>query len=364
MIELSLKNCAGFFVIVFCGFYLRSILISPIYISTIISVIFITIYFLRTKHCVIKIDCSIWIAISWIIYLVITQIPYQKNSAFYNLIFSILYYVLSTKIISILSTKSIIKFSKWLLDFSILLLIAEAALRIRNPIIKSAETEQNAFYRFKYNSIMYQDSNYVGVFILVLFFFTIYLESKHDMCLKKEKICYLILSVLTFSRSAIIVVFSIGFLFDKTIDKFLKVIVLLFSSIVGIYLAISYILIDASFISKLDIIKWSFEFFVEKASLYMKLFGYGLGHSIDNIGIGSHNLFVTYIMETGIVGFIFWGMSLMSILKLTKKNAYYIIIPFLIAGFSFASHFAPFLYCTFSIMIALENSNVKDYIGV
>ena len=355
MTEINLKNCAAFFVIVFCGFYLKNIWVSPIYISTLLGVAFTIILSLKTKRCAVRIDSSILIAISWIIYLIITQIPYQKNSAFYNLIFSILYYILSVQSIRTLHPKKIIQYSKWLLDFSGILLVVEAVTRISNPIIKATETEQNAFYRFKYNSIMYQDSNYVGMFILVLFFFLIYLESECSMCLKKEKICFLILSVLTLSRSVIIVVFVLGFVFDRKINKFYKFIAFFFASVLGMYLVVTYILNDGSFISKLDIIKWSFKFFTEKASMYMRLFGYGLGHSVDYMGMGAHNLIVTYIMETGLVGFAFWVTMLLNIFKRTRRKCYYIIIPFLVAGFSFASHFVPYLYCTISIILVLEN---------
>lgn len=362
MLKVNLKDIAGFLAIVFCGFYLKTVLISPIYISAILSVIFILLSFFRMKQLTVNIDDTILLAVGWIIYLVITQSIYQKNSAFYNLLFSIMYYILSMQITNYLSQKKIICYSKYMLDFSILLLMAEAILRITNPVIKATEIAPNAFYRFKYNSIMYQDSNYVGVFILVLFFLIVYLEAEHAICLRKEKMCYLILGILTFSRSIIIVILLFDLLFNKKINKFYKSIAVFFASIFGIYWGLSYVLNDGSFISKIDIIKWAWNFYVETAQIYTQLFGYGLGHSIYYIGIGSHNVFVTYILETGIIGFMFFVIFLQRIFEHTRMKAYYIILPFLIAGFSFTSHFNPFLYCVFSIIISLEKIKTKKYI--
>lgn len=355
--KVNITNCAALFIIVFSGFYLKTVAISPIYLTTSVGILLYVMVLIKEEHPIFIADYTVWFAVVWLIYILITQSVYLKTSAFYNLLFSILYYIFSFQVVNRVSREKVLCYSKKMVDFSIVLLLFEAVSRIGHPVVKAMQAENNAFYKYKYNSIMYQDSNYVGIFIIVLFFFALYLDNKQNVVMKKERIVLLCLCIATFSRSAIIVILLFGFWLDRSISKSKKIIILFGAIIAGAYFISDYILNDGSFLSKFSIIESAWTFYTRKASLAMQLFGYGLGHSADNIGIGSHNLFVAFIMETGVIGFLLFVTFWLCIAKKTNGKATYVIVPILTAGFSFVQHFLPFLYVVFVIIIALENSN-------
>lgn len=341
---------SAYLLIVFSGFYLNVLSISPIYVSTACACVLLLFGWIKCRFRL-EGDRSILWAMVFIVYLLLTHIDVRKDSAFYNTLFSLLYYIVSFPVICLLSKEETVTYARKFINFTIVLCIIEASWRISHPIVRNLG--QNFFYNYKYNSIMYHDSNFVGIYLISVFFLIIYLQNKAGIVLKKQKILTLVLIILTFSRSAILVSIAFGFLLDNSISKSFKTFAIMF----GIYFAISVltnlIMNDGSFLSKLEIINRAIRYY-HNASSVQRLFGVGLGHTIDYLHIGAHNFIVTYIIETGIVGFCILVIMWINIFFSSKKQVYYVMIPFLFAGFSMAQHFLPYLYCIYNIITHLE----------
>lgn len=353
-VKINLKDIAGFLIIVFCGFYINIFPISPVYITSLLSCFFLMIVIVGQRR-KIKIRPYIYLAFLYAMYIVCVHFSVEKDSAFYNTIFSIAYFILAYLSANILSEEKLIKYSKYLLKGSIFLLLIECLFRIINPVMNNDYVGNLFFYKYKFNSIMYQDSNFVGVYIIALLFFCVYMENIKNIGLKKEKIMLVILCFFTFSRAAILVAVFFLFFFNDKIKKCVKIGVVLTTVFLASGL-LGYITSDASFLSKFDIINKAFDFWVNKATIRQLLFGVGYGQSFYYIGIASHNYLLTQLFESGFIGFLLFVLLWLSIFFESRKKAYFVMLPFLVVGFSMASHFIPYLYCIYVLIISFEKA--------
>lgn len=351
----DLKRICAYILIVFSGLCLNCTGINPIYITACLGFVLLLVLLIQNKI-YFKINNSISMAIVFLLIITGIQAKGESDNSLFNVIFSVVYFIVTYTVIVSIKKEVLIKYCKYFIDFSIMLLFVEAIVRILNPSSNTLLSDNNSFYQYKYNSIMYQDSNFVGMFIIMLFFFALYLENRHNLNLKKRKMLLLLLCILTLSRAAILVIIALGFLFDKKIKKNKKILLVFIVGFGILYVLTSYMMSDASFMTKFYIIEKTFDFLVNKASWDRVLFGVGFGQSIYYLGIAAHNFFIIYIMETGIVGtlslLIFW----LFIFRESKKYVYYVMVPFLIAGLSLAPLFTPYLYCIFAIIIVLERT--------
>lgn len=199
---------------------------------------------------------------------------------------------------------------------------------------------------------MYQDSNFVGNFAAVLFFYVVYLAQNYELNLKKQKIVLAILTVLTISRGVIITLVLFTFLFDVKNKRNFKVIL---PFILSIGIAVVWIIFadDGSFISKFRIVEYTITY-LKNADLSTIMFGCGLGNAVNSIGIGAHMYFISCIIETGLLGLLLFFLFLLNCIKKCKKQ-YYIIFPFVFLGFSLMPHFIPYFMCELALIEKMED---------
>ena len=349
-----------FLLIVFSGFFITSLPLSPIYFSFILSLLFFFISLFNIKNY--NFGLSFYLAISFFIYLSFSQLFLNPNTSTYvNYTFSIVCYILSYLFLPRIDKNKIITISKYFINFSIPLLIYESFYRITNPIFftdfESKGKEDLIFYYYKVNSIMYEDSNYVAFFILSLLTFSYFLKHKTNINLTFQQLILFVLLLLTLSRSAIItfIIFIIFIRFRKKILKN-KFIFLLLSFPVLILIAYFINEIrasDDSLGARFSIIELTVEY-INKADFINILFGSGLGNSVDVIGIGGHNLFVTFIIETGFAGTLLFICFLLTTMIKSKLITGYVIIPIIINGFVFAPGAIPYVYVIIAIIQRIE----------
>lgn len=360
--KISLNYLALIFIIPFSGFYITKLPLSPIYLFILIGVYFSAILiFISNK---IQLSKEVVLAITLLVYfLIFQQIFSMPNiSAYANFSFSVFVFIVSHIILNITNTNTIINISQKLIFFSIPLLIYEAYYRITNPVffVDLAEKgrEDLAFYYFKINSIMYQDSNFVGLFILSLFFFLLYLK---QFTFKNYYISFSLLIILIFatiSRASILslVLFSFLYIFRKKIYKYR--ITVFISSIILTFLLFpilsEYKTIDDSFSTKFGILDRTFEYILNANFIHL-LFGVGFGNAVEVLDIGAHNFFVVYLVESGVLGLllivVFWSYMLYT----TRFKAGIIMFPFLLNGMSLSSGAIPYLYVMFAVILVLES---------
>jgi hypothetical protein len=304
----------------------------------------------------------------YIVYLAITQyITGGQLNTTINVIMSVSYFIFSLMLLINLAYDKILNISKSLIMVSLPLLIYEAYYRITHPIFFTAngfdyrEDENLFFYPYKFNSIMFADSNFVGVMLVVLFFFAYYLEKYHNQNFKLEKSIIFLLIIATISRAAIIATVLFYFIFMFWDYKY-KIIKYIFTSlsVIGFFFMLIYLANDESFQTKFKIIDLTIQF-IETSSIQQLLLGVGYGNTKDIFGIGAHNFIVTHIVESGLIGFVMLLSIWLSIYFQTKKNLI-IMLPFLLTGMSLAGHAIPYLYVMFAIVIQFEKLRLKEKI--
>ena len=365
-LPLNIRNVALFFTILFSGFYLTRVLsLSPVYITFLIGTLVIVGYAIFNYH-------SIYISkasVLYFIYIIVTQSFLDPNfSTLINVIFSLLYFIIMLNIAYYSKTEILVRYSKYFIWFTILLLVVEAAWRLTHPIFVIEGTDKDyrnmegmLFYAFKFSSIMFKDSNFVGTYGLVAFFYYYYLRKKKYVKSMMPLIILFILISLTLSRSAIITV-----LLTIVILYFLSIKIKLHHIILGIVLIISVVFIalpqietDGSFLSKFDILELTWRH-LQECSLGQFLFGVGFGNTVEHIGIGAHNLLVTHLIESGIIGLLFFLIVNFSLINKTKRYSLYLTIPLFISGMSLAGHAISYYYACLALIYVIERNERKD----
>lgn len=348
-------------IITFSGFYLFK-LISPVYIIFILGIFFcLTIFIFKFKNFN---DVIFNLFIVYLIYIILrNRFTVSSSNAIYNLIISVIFYLLSYTCISLLNTKQILKISVNFINFSTLLCVMEAVFRLMHPNF----SHNDNFYAYKVSSLMYLDSNFVGLFIVSIYFFVIYLHKEFNLKLCFQSTVLFILGILTFSRASIIsiVVFTIVILFKNKFRK-LKTKYILTIIISCLVLGISIYLFkeDGSFKSKFYIFELTINY-IKSAEIIEILFGVGAGNAIQVLGMGAHNFFITYMVETGILGLtlllFIWALLLFK----TKFKIAYVMFPFILNGMSLTGYSITYLYAIYAIIYILSKQEIKSgYKGV
>lgn len=349
-------HVSAFLIVVFSGFYLNNTTYAPVYMTTAVALVLLLLSVKRIKVARRQFDIIV-IALLYSLFVVIFEREEESNNTQFNFLFSMLYLIVSILICSSITKEYLLELSMKFINFSIVLLIIEAVWRYTHPsdnLLYNALSNVS-FYKYKFGSIMYQDSNFVGIFAICVLFFAVYLDVRQNEKTRVQQFILLALCMLSLSRATMISSVVFFYFFSGAIKRNTKKHLFLLLLVIGIYVASNFVLYDGSFISKLDIVGRTVEFF-GRASIGEKLFGIGLGMSKQYIGIGSHNFVVTYLLETGIIGFIFLLLIWMVVFFVSKKKVYYVMFPFLIAGLSAAQHFIPFLYCIYATIISLEDN--------
>lgn len=364
--KINLNYMALFFIIPFSGYYITKLPLSPIYFFILFGSYLSAIMIFLSKS--IKCDKIIILIILFLIYLLITQLVLTTPniSAFVNFIFSLVVFLVVYLILYKTSQSVIINLSEKLVYFSLPLLIYEAYYRISNPVFfvdfKAEGREELEFYYFKINSIMYQDSNFVGIFILSLFFFLLYIKRYTNKNYYKSFFILFFLVFLTLSRASILslLIFLILYKFRAFFYKYKKITFITTISLISciIPILLKYRKIDDSFSTKFGIFERTFEYFTN-TTVFNQLFGVGFGNAYEVLEIGAHNFFVIYLVESGLIGLTFILIIWTYFLIKSKYKIGIVMFPFLLNGMSLASGAIPYLYVMFAVILVLESRRIR-----
>jgi hypothetical protein len=163
------------------------------------------------------------------------------------------------------------------------------------------------YYLYKYNSLMFNDSNTTGLLLLCWSGLIVFLASNGQPRYRLLFFIFLGLIILSLSRSAIAGMVFMLLLRLSKIGK-LNVFFGLVSIAVLFFLTLaSDVFADGSGLTKIEIVQQVIRQ-ISYMSLTELLFGYGVGQSEAVLGIFGHNIFVTYFIDLGILGLI--GLSL------------------------------------------------------
>lgn len=353
--KISIKSLQTIILLFSTIFYIKFILIKPVYILLLIILFASYIknrYILNIKYIITSIIFQ-----TFLIYQLIfldADIGMVLNATLSILSFPVLCFYLKGA-----NTKTILSF----LNLSIIFFTIEMLWRLTNPIyfVENRDVLSNDgawFYPYKLNSFIFQDSNFVALHLFCLLVISLSLNLRF-----KSLILY-ILIILTFSRSAILGSILFIFLFailNSRYFKFLKIFIYFLIIIFIIYFAMifenlskGYILDDGSFLSKFSIINLALNYSDKYFLLSDYLFGIGLANSYKLIGIGAHNILVVILFETGIVGtiiYLFYFSSIINKNYIKEKMIHYYLLfmgIFLLMGFSLGLYLFPIMVLTFA----------------
>jgi hypothetical protein len=206
----SVLYSSAYLLVVFSSFFLTAILpLSPVYISFFLSLCFILVV---GKYRRIPSKCILVYApfFLYLIYMIFSGI-YLDDSLKRCLILAYfsLVYVVGDFILYQISQKQLKVIIKNYLFFNALLMIADLLYRLYNGIMTADQYIYSnplyKFYIFKDTSLLHMDSNGTGFIVLIILTVLVYLKNiNNTIFIKKMHVLFLILLVLSFSRSCII----------------------------------------------------------------------------------------------------------------------------------------------------------------
>ncbi|MHA6612411.1 O-antigen ligase family protein [Photobacterium damselae] len=219
-------------------------------------------------------------------------------------------------------------------------------------------------YGFK-DSFLFFDSNFTSLVLLSFFNYYQYLHNKRRYNGRLIRFSLFVFICLTFSRAAIFTVILSYLIFYKDKNAIWKayiclclyLIVFFILSYLYVFDSFSFLNIDGSFNSKFYIVDVAI-FIYEKLNFWSLLFGIGLGNFSNYTNIFAHNIFVTIIIEFGLIGFSLFVIVIFYTCKITKNGAIYIWLSVFICGLSLFGSYSPYVFITIAL-IYIEEVNER-----
>lgn len=228
------------------------------------------------------------------------------------------------------------------------------------------QPDEDFIYRFKHGPFFF-DSNFLGITIaLILCFYQFLYKYKLAKLNKKETIALHFFLICSFSRAAIL-----GYLISRVIlykFKYIKYSVIFLLLIQVIVINVMFLMykegnnfqnIDGSFNSKFYIIDKALSLY-QDMPLYIKMIGIGLNNLQYYIGIFAHNIFVTFLLEFGLLGSAIFILYIYFLICKSNWEVIYVVLPIIIIGFSLFGAYSPHFFIFSNIIMAEVWSRRKN----
>lgn len=368
----NLINIPIFSFVALCNFYITELTkLSPAYFGIGLVLIAIPFFYMQRK---IKFNINYLILVLLLFfyctYLFIDCIILEDfdnvSSYFYSFFFNQFMFILSAFLISMLFSKQVKTVVAKMTVFTVIVLIWDCINRFTHVLNKFSGVL--AFYNYKFNSIMFVDSNWAGFIGMCLFATLIYLRDS-DFFYKKGYILFVFLLVcLTISRAAIVCCILVLILSKFMRSKKKIQIAFVFgipTLIISIFLVFTK-LTDGSFLTKLEIIDGMLYYFKNFPELL--LFGNGIGSCglnensfmFNGCWFVIHAYFAQKIVDIGLMGFFLELLFFFLCIICTRGKYLYLLMPFLFCGFSMCPLLLPYYYIETALVFCIENKMLKD----
>ncbi|MEG9361335.1 O-antigen polymerase [Vibrio cholerae] len=367
MLNITFDKLISIFLLYGSGLYLTRVLpISPVYILLAFA------FALSLAQFSINRINKIWIASPIYLVLSLLSLLYVYSSPI-NMVFSIFLNILVIPMAYMSFNNKAIKneFFLRVLYFYIVIFSLDALVRFYNPGLPENPERLDelglGYLIYKTNSIMYLDSNFVGVQITTYMVFFLFAFGYNKYCnISKLKffviiLTFFILILFTLSRAAILcaIISIFVYLMIRTKNsRRLSLIIFPMFFLGAISSVFAYFSNDYSFNSKFTVISDFYDVFIE-LSWYELLFGIGLGNAVNVIGMGGHNLFITVTLEMGLFGGIFLLGYFIYVSIMMKLDSLYTVLPFLILSMSLAGTALTYMFLLFQISIMLKKGKMR-----
>lgn len=346
-----------------CVFYFYGLLVQPIYIIgpiCIVSALFFSIKNTFKYPPLFVINLFMVMLCSF--FITIIQIYQTANvGVLWNYSLCLFLYVALTLIAGTLNYNVAIDILIKVCWAIIIYSIIDGVWRLLHPNPDQIFPGNPFFYRFKDNSLMFEDSNFVGAALAVTYGAIKYLKYEFSVKTKKLTLLLYVATILTFSRASLISIFALEFfvIFWRC-NKFNKIIIAIVCASV-IMFSINYLLQDGSFRTKFYIIGLFMDDYLQ-LSLEEKLLGVGLGNSFEYLGIGAHSVLVVYGFELGWIGTILQLFILILMTVMSRGTIWFVFIAYYINGFSLTAIAIPllFFYAALIACLSCKVTNEKN----
>lgn len=344
-----------------CGLYFTQILsVSPIYPIFIIVLVFSLLYIIKNYPRSTVTRLSLFATFFSLLFIYQTVIA--GPSFYMNLLMTCLSPVLIFTLGKNQSFSS--KHCHNLMLIYAVIFIFDFIWRFFNPAtdmnIEKLDAIGYGFQIYKMNSIMYGDSNFVGVQGIVFLSFYLWLWFEKVVIPKWPILIILVISILLSLSRAAAIALVLSFILLIALRN-LKIMIYLFPVV---FIAVVYAVIqlfefsysDPSFHHRFEIFGLLTNF-LEEADLISVIFGVGIGNAKEFIGIGAHSLIPMLMIELGVLGtitffvFLFWCFT-------KKVSTILMIIPFLTCSLATASTAVPFFTTLMSLTYLISKNKL------
>lgn len=349
----------------FSGFYLAGVTVaSPIYIVFVISMFFLFVLVLSSKVIIVEKHIFLAFLFSFLLFnqFLLTDFNFAVGvliTFLYPFIFFI--YLQNCKLKGLSNT----------LDFSIYLtgglIVVDGVWRVFHPdlTMDTSKLEEKGilFQIFKTNSLMFIDSNFVGVLSVCLI--SLYLWS---LLALKRKLSITLISILllglilTWSRAAFvgaIISIVLFYFYRNYLFKIFISAIIIISFPFLLTVIVDKFQSDISFASKFLILDKSYQY-LQLANWWDLIFGVGAGQGETAIGMGTHNLFSTVIIELGLIGFLVYFLLMFLLVIKVKCFRLLLILPFLVISLSATSLSIPYFYIFLLMAMYLKKQSTES----
>lgn len=361
----------GLFWLIFCGFYLTKVTpVSPVYFAFVICfLVSLPLTIISREKFISYSPVLFYLLLSIVYSYVFFTSPIQNSLNFYISIMSpiIVFFFFKNSRVNVYSLLCI--FFIYAILFNL-----DGVWRILNPKLDGLNVDKLesmgvGFQIYKMNSFMYIDSNFVGVQNLFMLSAFVYIFKDLQLNVKLKFFYAIVLIslfvslVITFSRAAYLGCAVLLLMYIMDWFKRFRFIVFL---IMPLIVFITYFFFegnfsdDVSYNSKFEILNLSFDYLIH-ADLFDLLLGVGIGNAVDYIGIGAHNIIVTYLIETGLFGFSLFVAINVMFFRWLRWGYFFICIPFLLASLSLGSTAIPYFFTFVTFCKLMKDGSIELY---
>ncbi|GHV72551.1 polymerase [Bacteroidia bacterium] len=256
------------------------------------------------------------------------------------------------------------KLTEKFIRYTVYLFIIEALIRYGVSIYKIMEGTNyyQGFYRFKFYSPIYVETNGLSIHLISMFFFVLWWAQHTGQNMRFYLISLFVLVVLCLSRTSIISV-PVGLVYFFLAKRYSWKNLLIAFGLIGClagFCALFFLeslVNDPSFQSKYQILYAAIDYF-QHIDLLTFLFGIGFTLSNNVLDIYAHNYFLVYLIESGLFGLLIFVWILWLFIRKTNGLALIVILPLAVQILSSAITYVPFLYTILPLILIFSNNSL------
>lgn len=373
-----MSKLAAFILCSACALYISIPVVGKPYNVLFIISFFLSMLIVFNNKKIVCIDAALFCFLIFVFYF--CKFIFVDNYANYFFIFNAMNFIMALIVMSSVDLKYNLILVRYSVLLTFLVFAFEAYFRFTNPYfggvahsssIDNVDLSDN-FYIYKVNSLMYLNSNGVGMHAVFLFSLILYVKThlefirKSFFFYKSELNFYLFFSLvfcaLSLSRGAVLICIVILMLYFfeklKSFYKYISILPLIPVFSLFIFFIYEKTTQDESFNTKFQILN-NLIFYLKSTDIFHLLFGniYGDPYKLfyGFVGFVGHTHYFELIFFGGLLGLLFFTLFFLTLCNHDRYLFLFFIVPFVLLGFSNIRIFAHYLFFYLGWALILKN---------